>query len=305
MANLRRRSRASRAASTPGANAPGVEAAAAALNLRIDATLKDRVSRAAEFANLTLTDYVVRALSHLTDPPYSPWAGHPCDPDGSPRRGVVRGDDIFARDRELLAQATALSNESSDPVVVRLTVPRCLNIGQAELVEFKSWEDLSSDYVTAITGSRLRIRRLHIYDVDDVKRLPRMKDSRQSTQFESDRSLEHRLLDALADGSLTASPQSPDADGRVHFRYTTVSAVMGYPGRRSDREYLNDFNVYGSFAVSFSLETSFGLPYACMVSEFPADVNYWTKRFDDLFNRAQPGAELPAAPRPPARSQDS
>lgn len=285
MANPRRRSRAPKAASALGVNVPGVEAAA--LNLRIDASLKERVSAAAESAGLTVTDYVVKALSHLTDPPYSPWAGHPCDPDRPPRRSIVRGDDIFVRDRELLAHATALSNTSpadTDPVVVRLTVPRCLNIGQAELVSFKSWEDLSSDYVKAITGSRLEIRRLHIYDANQVP----PAHGRQFAQYESDMSLEDVLLSSLDDDTLTASAGSRNSGGRVDFRYTTVSEVMGYPGRRSDREYLNDFNVYGSFAVSFSLETSFGLPYACMISEFPADVDYWTKRFDDLFSRAQP-----------------
>ena len=197
----------------------------------------------------------------------------------------MRGDDIFGRDRALLARATALSQNllaDGDPVVVRLTVPRGLNIGVAELVAFKSWEDLSSDYVTAITNSRLEIRRLHIYDAPE---LPPETNSAQRAYFESDVALEDRLLKA-----------SPQPDGRVHFRYTTVSAVMGYPGRRSDREYLNDFNVYGSFAVSFTLETSFGLPCACVVSAFPSDIAYWTRRFDDLFTRGRPSTALSIAP---------
>ena len=303
MATPRRRNRTARAAAVPEALASGT--AATALNLRIDANLKQQVSDAAASAGLTLTDYVVKALNHLTDAPYNPWAAHPCDPHGSPRRRIVRADDIFDRDRELLTRAATQSLDlPTERVVVRLTVPRCLSIAQADLVGFKSWEDLSSDYVAAVKNSQLQIRRLHIYETLE---LPLEQDGHQGAdlksqpragaQLQSDRNLETLLHEA------SRKSRAPD---RVHFRYTTVSDVMGYPGRRSDREYLNDFNVYGSFAVNFTLETSFGLPYTCMVSEFPSDIDYWTRRFDQLFERARrfdqlferarPGTVVPTAP---------
>ena len=269
MATSRRRNRTARASAVPEA-----------LNLRIDANLKQQVSDAAASAGLTLTDYVVNALNHLTDMPYNPWAAHPCDPHGSPRRRIVRADEIFDRDRELLTRAATQSrNLPAERVVVRLTVPRCLCIAHADLGGFKSWEDLSSDYVAAVKDSRLEIRRLHIYEDPQTAESRKGYQSRAGEQLGRDHRLEEELL--------SASRQSPAFEDRVHFRYTKVSDVMGYPGRRSDREYLNDFNVYGSFAVSFTLETSFGLPYTCMVSEFPSDIDYWMRRFDDLFNRAQ------------------
>ena len=130
-----------------------------AINLRIDADLKTRVSTAAESAGLTLTEYVIQALTHLTAETYNPWAAHPYNPHRSPRRTVVRGDDIFDRDRDLLKRTRVHCSDSPgpDPVVVRLIVPKGLNIGHARLTESRAWQDLRSDYIKAITHPRLEL----------------------------------------------------------------------------------------------------------------------------------------------------
>lgn len=257
-----------------------------AINLRIDADLKSRVSTAAESAGLTLTEYVIQALTHLTAETHNPWAAHPYNPHRSPRRTVVRGDEIFDRDRDLLQSTRNHCSHSPGPdrVVVRLTVPKGLNIGRARLNEFRAWQDLCSAYVKAIEHPRLEIRRLHIYDTDAFShdKLPIAHRARLAADF------------ALEKGLQEASG-STEPNSRVCFRYATVRDVMGFPGRRSDREYLNDFNVYGSLAVSFTLETSYGLPSACIVSDFAEDITYWTQRFDDLFDKGQPRTSLDAS----------
>ena len=106
---------------------------------------------------------------------------------------------------------------------------------------------------------------------------------------------EHRerlAADFALEDRMHAASGSTESHSRVCFRYATVPDVMGSAGRRSDREYLNDFNVYGSLAVSFTLETSYGLPSTCIVSDFAEDITYWTQRFNDLFDKGQPRTSL-------------
>lgn len=232
-----------------------------AINLRVEADLKILVSDRASESGLNLTDYVVKALRSFAASDYKPWADHPC-PDG--QRIVMKANDIFDKDRALLDQLLELPKVHDRDRDLRLTVPVGLGISGTELSTFISWSELRRDYIDAIDHG-LQVKRLYIHpQIEDVK-FDQLKEIKDFYSKEKD------LLG------------SKIREENLDIRHVAVDEVMSSPGLRSDREYLNDFNVYGSFAVSFTVETSYGIPYRCIVSKFDKDISYWTGRFDELF----------------------
>jgi len=230
-----------------------------AINLRVEADLKTLVSDRASESGLNLTDYVVKALRSFAAGDYKPWADHPC-PDG--QRIVMKANDIFDKDRALLDQLLELPKVHDRDL--RLTVPVGLGISGTELSTFISWSELRRDYIGAIDRG-LQVKRLYIHpQIEDMK-FDQLKEIKDFYSKEKD------LLGSKA------------REENLDIRHVAVDEVMSSPGLRSDREYLNDFNVYGSFAVSFTVETSYGIPYRCVVSKFDKDIAYWTGRFDELF----------------------
>lgn len=229
-----------------------------AINLRVEADLKTLVSDRASESGLNLTDYVVKALRSFVAGDYNPWADHPC-PDG--QRITVKANDIFEEDRALLKQLLEQKDDQQeDDQVLRLTAPVGLGISGTELSMFISFSELYDDYVKAINDG-LQVKRLYIHPQriedmtpDQLERLKDFYEKEESDLFGSE------------------------------IRYATADKIISPPpGQRSDREYLNDFNVYGSFAVSFTVETSYGIPHRCVVSKFDKDIAYWKDRFEELF----------------------
>ena len=238
-----------------------------AINLRVEADLKTLVSNRASESGLNLTDYVVKALRSLVAGDYKPWAEHPC-PDG--QRIVMKANDIFAKDRALLKQFLEFQKDQD----LLLTVPVGFGIAGTDLRMFTSWSELRSrDYVRAIDDG-LKVKRLYVH--------PQLKDMtidqlRKIKDFYSEEK-KHLL------GSKSRK--------NLHIRHVTVDKAMRLPGQCSDREYLNDFNVYGSFAVSFTVETSYGIPYHCVVSKLDKDITYWRDRFEELFEHGEKDADF-------------
>lgn len=231
-----------------------------AINLRVEADLKALVSDRASESGLNLTDYVVKALRSFAAGDYKPWADHPC-PDG--QRIVMKANDIFDKDRALLEQFLELPKV--DGQILRLTVPVGLGIAGTELSTFISWSELRGDYVNAIEKG-IQVNRLYVH--------PQRIKNMTSDQLENFKDFYSKEKNYLLGSNVREN---------LHIRYVTVDEIMSSPGLRSDREYLNDFNVYGSFAVSFTVETSYGIPYRCVVSKFDKDIAYWANRFDELF----------------------
>ena len=252
-----------------------------AINLRVDSDLKENILRAATAAGMNLTDYIAEALSCFTRQPYEPWAHQMCMTSGS--RVIIKGGDIFDYDSRLLLQACdearllekATGAVTDERVVLRQTVPRCLSMAEISLGKFVSWWGLRSDYLAAISRyPRLQVNRLHIYDT--------LSDRIENDLCE-DRMFEELALIALGNGN--ADNVEPR---RVNFRYAAVSDILGSHGHRADREYLNDFNVYGSFAVSFTVGTSYGVTNTGIKSELKPDIDYWTRKFDNIFPIGMP-----------------
>jgi hypothetical protein len=255
------------------------------LTIRIEDKLKDLLEESARTNEVaSVTEYIIKVLERLLLEQYDPFLFRP-----GPRKETERNK-TFEDDRALLKELCEQADElaADDPEDARrtvfLTVPRALHIPGADLSDYRSWEMLVDDFRDAL-NSNIVIKRLYIDAFNPDKQ---WSDKEYVDLRRADEEFRQKLLvESPKERLLRERKRIPPRDQRVFFKHVSAFGVMGNPGLEADRERLNDFNVYGDLAVSFTTATSYGLPFSCILSRSAEDINYWTRRFRDLWRDAE------------------
>ena len=247
------------------------------LNIRIDQRLKGKIEKRAAEAGLTVTDFVTDLMRNLVEGSHNPFLYSP-----GPRK-LVEQNQIFDEDRHLMEELQIAVDEGTvsniDDRTIRTTVPRALWIGKKlEPERSRSWMNMTRNF-GSILQSNIIMKRLVIDD------FPKWDDEK----YRGFRSVDAEFRDDVIARAERGTSEAADFDPvgkRFQVEHITAQDVLGRPGDLSDREWLNDVMIYGRRAVSFTTHTSYGFPFRSVFSRLKADLDYWTRRFDEIWEMA-------------------
>lgn len=217
-----------------------------------------------------LSDLVVQ----LVREPYSPWLRRP-------GQREVDFKEVLQYQQKYLTEVARINHKEpggsprrthAEPRLISALIPRALTVEQAPATTHGTLLMLSKHLRLALANPAVEIRVLII-----DRQPPERKEGGSGTLTRQDEQL-YRSLIGEADGE-----EAKDRRRRLMFKYLGVADIRDNLSQISDREFLNQFQVYADTAVCFTLETSFGSPFRYLVSTVAEDIGYWRERFENLW----------------------